>query len=87
MTWNPIYSPGDSSLLHEVLSRLLIPEDEDVEDGEVERQSQDELNHHHPGEDLVGGPVGCVTVVNAPVGGHVVHQHWQVRSCLPDKRD
>lgn len=53
--------------------RWLIPEDEDVEDAQVEGQSQRELRCHHPGEDLVGAPAGDVTVVNSGVcrhGGH-----------------
>lgn len=30
-----------------------VPEEEDVEDGQVERQTQRELSYHQPGEDLV----------------------------------
>lgn len=30
-----------------------VPEEEDVEDGQVEGQTQGELSHHHPGEDMV----------------------------------
>lgn len=43
---------------------FLIPEDEDVEDGQVERQTERELPNHHPGEDFICGVGGCFAVVD-----------------------
>lgn len=40
------------------------PEDEDIEDRQVERQTQHKFSHHQPGEDLVCGIIWCVAVVN-----------------------
>lgn len=51
--------------------RALVPEDEDVEDRQVEGETQHELHHHHPGEDLVRERVRGFAVVNGGVGRHV----------------
>lgn len=50
--------------------RVLIPEDEDVEDRQVEWKTQHKLHHHHPGEDLVCEQVRGFAVVNGGVGEH-----------------
>lgn len=42
----------------------LEPEDEDVEDGQVERQTQRKFSYHHIGEDLVCGIIWYFAVVN-----------------------
>lgn len=61
---------------------FLIPEDEDVEHRQIEWQTQHELANHHPGQDFVGGIVGCFAVVNRVVRRHVcLDGHNQGRSC------
>lgn len=51
---------------------FLIPEDEDVEDRQVERQTQHELYNHQPGEDLICDWIGCLAVVNCSIRIHHV---------------
>lgn len=53
------------------MSCVLVPEDEYVEDRQVEWKTQCELHHHHPGEDLVCERVGGFAVVNRGVGRHI----------------
>ena len=50
---------------------FFIPEDKDVEDGQVERQTQHELCSHHPGEHLVRDYIGRFAVVNCVICRHV----------------
>lgn len=42
---------------------MVLPEDEDVEDGQVEGKTQYELDNHHPGQDVVCDLIGCFAVV------------------------
>lgn len=42
---------------------LVLPEDEDVEDRQVERKAQCELYDHQPGQDVVCDLTGCFAVV------------------------
>lgn len=51
--------------------RVRVPEDEGIEDRQVEWKTQYELHHHHPGEDLVREWVWGFAVVNGGVGRHV----------------
>lgn len=49
---------------------MVIPEDEDVEDRQVERKTQYELYNHHPGEDVICDIIRGFAVVNAGIRSH-----------------
>lgn len=61
---------------------FFLPEDEDVEHGQVERQPQDKLHDHQPGQRLVGDLTGHMAVVDGIIDRHihlVVHDDCSTR--------